>query len=234
MIEDFFKRLVRQRVSSATVGVKGKAYSARARAQAKAASSFNKAVDAPINKVKGGVKAKAKGVKMPKKGKGPPKGGGGGGGAPQAQKKPKEKKSSGGGMGLFSKKKGAPVEEAPMVEPEAEYGDKTQFIQVVQERPKECVGWVVALNGPLKGLDFRLVTGKNVIGTAADTDIVLTDQYMSSRHAVIRHEEGNFVIVDLDSTNGTFVNDERKAKEELIDNDRIRIGRTEMKFKSLY
>ena len=78
------------------------------------------------------------------------------------------------------------------------------------------------------------LSGKNIVGTAADSDIVLTDQYMSSRHAVIRYEDGIFVIVDLDSTNGTYVNDDRCSKEELIDNDRLRVGRTELKFKSLY
>jgi len=73
-----------------------------------------------------------------------------------------------------------------------------------------------------------------VLGTAADSEIVLTDAYMSARHAVIRHEDGNFMLVDLDSTNGTFVNDARVSKEELIDNDRIRVGKTDLKFKSLY
>lgn len=227
MIDEFFKRLIRQRVSGATVGVKGKIYSAQARAQSKASSAFNKAIDKPIDKVKAGAKGAAE------KAKGKVQGNAGGHAGSKAAA-PAQKKDEG-SMGLFGKKKGgegAAPQPAPEAEPE--FGEKTQFIQVVQERPKECVGWVVALNGPLKGLDFRLVTGKNVIGTAADTDIVLTDQYMSARHAVIRHEEGTFVLVDLDSTNGTFVNDTRCSKEELIDNDRIRLGRTELKFKSLY
>jgi hypothetical protein len=91
-----------------------------------------------------------------------------------------------------------------------------------------------SVNGALKGHDFRLRDGKNMIGTAADADVVLTDQYMSARHAVIRHEDGVFMIVDLDSTNGTYVNDSRISKEEIIDNDRVRLGRTELRFKALY
>ena len=140
-------------------------------------------------------------------------------------------------MGLFGGKKGGPEEPPPQqggAEPEAEFGDKTQIFSVVEERPTECVGWVVVLNGAQRGQDFRLVPGRNVVGTAADVDIVLTDQYMSSRHAVIRYEEGNFMLVDLDSTNGSCVNDQRCSKEELIDNDKLRFGRTELKFKSLY
>jgi pSer/pThr/pTyr-binding forkhead associated (FHA) protein len=78
------------------------------------------------------------------------------------------------------------------------------------------------------------VTGRNVVGVAADCDIVLTDPYLSSKHMVIRHENGEFMLIDLDSTNGTFVNDKRVNKQELIDNDKVRLGRTEMKFKSLF
>ena len=57
---------------------------------------------------------------------------------------------------------------------------------------------------------------------------------MSARHAVLRHEEGSFVLLDLDSTNGSFVNDKQVSKEELIDNDRVRLGKSDLKFKSLY
>ena len=114
---------------------------------------------------------------------------------------------------------------------------KTQAIDVssmVDDRAQDVVGWIVCLNGALRGRDFRLVTGRNVIGTAADCDIVLTDPYLSSKHVVVRHENGVFMLIDLDSTNGCFVNDRRVNKQELIDNDKIRIGRTEMKFKSLF
>ena len=98
---------------------------------------------------------------------------------------------------------------------------------------KPVVGWVVVMNGELRGRDFRLVDGKNVMGTAADCDVVLTDPYLSSKHAVIRHENGVFTLVDLDSTNGTYLNERRVSKEDLIDNDKVRLGRSEMKFKSV-
>lgn len=93
------------------------------------------------------------------------------------------------------------------------------------------VGWVVALNGAHNGEDFRLHPGKNTVGTAADADIVLTDKKISRKHAVIRYEGGQFVLNDLDSSNGTFVNDEKVAKQELIDNDTLRFGDIEFEFK---
>ena len=91
----------------------------------------------------------------------------------------------------------------------------------------------MARNGNHRGQDFRLYPGKNVVGTAADCDLVVTDPYLSARHMTISYENGNFVALDLDSKNGTYVNQKRITKEELIDNDTIRLGKTEFKFKSL-
>ena len=95
------------------------------------------------------------------------------------------------------------------------------------------VGWVVALNGEHKGEDFRLRPGKNVIGSAADCDVVLTDKKISRKHATIRYESGEFQIADLDSSNGTFVNDEKLQKHDLIDNDIVKLGDIELEFKCL-
>jgi hypothetical protein len=95
----------------------------------------------------------------------------------------------------------------------------------------KCVGWIVAINGQHSGEDFRLTSGKNTIGTASDADIVLTDKKLSRKHAVIRYEGGEFVVSDLDSSNGTYVNDEKVQKHDLIDNDIIKLGDVEFEFK---
>ena len=76
--------------------------------------------------------------------------------------------------------------------------------------------------------------GVNHIGAGADNDIVITDEYLSSRHAAIRYEDGRYEFKDNDSTNGSFLNEKRVTKDELIDNDTIRLGRTELRFKALY
>ena len=99
------------------------------------------------------------------------------------------------------------------------------------DKSREVCGWMVALNGQHKGEDFRLRVGKNVIGTAADCDIVLTDKKVSRKHATIRYEGGEFQIADLDSSNGTHVNDEKVQKHDLIDNDVIKLGDIEFEFK---
>ncbi len=115
--------------------------------------------------------------------------------------------------------------------------ERTQAIDIrglEKAQQQQVVGWIVAQSGNHRGMDFRLFDGKNVIGTAANCDLVVTDPYLSARHCTIRYENGNFMIIDLDSRNGTYVNQKRISKEELIDNDTVRLGKTEFKFKALY
>lgn len=103
------------------------------------------------------------------------------------------------------------------------------------KRKSPVVGWFVALTGQQKGEDFRIRDGPNTIGSAADADIVLRDAGICGRHASLRYKDQKFTITDLDSTSGTFLNDRTEpiAREELKDNDVIRIGEVTLKFKSL-
>ena len=107
---------------------------------------------------------------------------------------------------------------------------------MVADKPKApVVGWFVVLTGPQKGEDFRIREGPNIIGSAADADIVLDDGAISGKHASLRYKDQKFTITDLDSTNGTFLNDRTDpiAREELKDNDIIRMGEVTLKFKCL-
>ena len=117
-----------------------------------------------------------------------------------------------------------------------ESGEKTVALNLdaLNTVQRTVVGWIVAQNGNHRGEDFRIYDGKKILGTAADCDIVITDPFLSAKHCTIRHENGNFQVTDLDSMNGTFVNQKRCTKSDLIDNDTIRLGRTEFKFKSLF
>ncbi len=108
-------------------------------------------------------------------------------------------------------------------------------VMLADKRKAPVVGWFVALTGPQQGEDFRIREGPNTIGSASDADIVLRDSAISGKHASLRYKDQKFTITDLDSTNGTFLNDRADpiAREELKDNDTIRIGDVTLKFKSL-
>ncbi|QDU64806.1 Response regulator PleD [Planctomycetes bacterium Pan216] len=71
-----------------------------------------------------------------------------------------------------------------------------------------------------------------VIGRGKECQIELEDTAVSRQHAKIEPKLGNYVLADLDSTNGTFVNDEAIEKRFLVAGDLVRIGSTIMKFLS--
>jgi pSer/pThr/pTyr-binding forkhead associated (FHA) protein len=63
--------------------------------------------------------------------------------------------------------------------------------------------------------------------------VVIRDPAVSSQHASLRYEDSKFYLTDLDSSNGTFVNDTKIARHELKDNDVVRLGEVTLKFKCL-
>jgi len=68
--------------------------------------------------------------------------------------------------------------------------------------------------GPNAG-SFFPISSDTTIGRANDNDIVLNVKTVSGYHCKISIEDGQFILRDLDSTNGTKVND-RKAKKSII------------------
>ncbi|HTE56141.1 MAG TPA: FHA domain-containing protein [Kofleriaceae bacterium] len=96
----------------------------------------------------------------------------------------------------------------------------------------QLCGWLVGLKGAQRGELFTLEPVTS-IGTDPGCTVVLFDSYMSSRHCEIRAEGGQWVLRDLRSTNGTYVNDKRIEQHELVDSDFIKLGQSVVKFKSL-
>lgn len=63
------------------------------------------------------------------------------------------------------------------------------------------------------------------IGRARDNDIILENLSVSRNHARIRHENGQYVLIDLNSANGLYVNGVRVNRAELVDGDIVSIGK---------
>jgi adenylate cyclase len=70
-----------------------------------------------------------------------------------------------------------------------------------------------------------------IIGRSPDSDIQLDDSSASLTHALIDKENGDFILRDLGSTNGTFLNKKRVTESELKSGDVIMIGRHFLFFK---
>ena len=94
---------------------------------------------------------------------------------------------------------------------------------------------LLVVSGACEG-DFYLL-GKQtvVIGRGERCPIQIVDDAVSRRHLEIRREnEGGYVAADLESANGTLVNDQPiGAGSPLADGDLIRIGGTQMMFSSV-
>jgi pSer/pThr/pTyr-binding forkhead associated (FHA) protein len=68
-----------------------------------------------------------------------------------------------------------------------------------------------------------------LIGRASDCQLLLDDDYVSTRHARISRAASGYQVEDLGSTNGTFVNNQRiSAATPFASGDVLRIGRTLM------
>jgi hypothetical protein len=80
----------------------------------------------------------------------------------------------------------------------------------------------------------RLPLGRNVItiGRSTSSDVVLDDANVSRAHAEIRPEGDGWLVVDLDSTNGTRVNGSPIRQRRLSDGDQIAVGSSTLRFEA--
>jgi two-component system cell cycle response regulator len=88
---------------------------------------------------------------------------------------------------------------------------------------------LVVMSGERVGVRVS-VQGNIVIGRDADAGLTLPDQGVSSRHAVVQDRGDSFAVVDLDSTNGIFVNGTKTQEAELENGDKITFGTTIVRF----
>ena len=113
---------------------------------------------------------------------------------------------------------------------DADYDSKTR-ITGLEERTVSSFGQscLVVLHAPVHtelGRRYSLDKDVTTIGRGRDNDIVLVSDCVSRQHARIERRGEAMYIVDLASTNGTFINEERKPIRErrLARGDQLRIG----------
>jgi two-component system, cell cycle response regulator len=99
------------------------------------------------------------------------------------------------------------------------------------------VGCLVVIHAPVQnelGRRYVLAKDTTTIGRGRDNDIVLPSDCVSRRHARLEQRAGNLFVVDLASTNGSFVNDDVHAVRErqLERGDRVKVGDTIFKYLS--
>jgi len=76
----------------------------------------------------------------------------------------------------------------------------------------------------------ELDAGELIIGRGADAGLILNDRHASRLHARITSEPGHYLITDLNSGNGLYVNEERVKQKVLSNRDLIRVGHSRLLF----
>ncbi|MBN1574102.1 MAG: FHA domain-containing protein [Deltaproteobacteria bacterium] len=105
---------------------------------------------------------------------------------------------------------------------------------LISERDRAPVtGWLVVTSGDRKGERFDIRGDEADVGRGTDCDVIIDHETVSGHHAKIRNEGGKYILYDLASRNGTFLNDKKISKAQLRDGDNITLGEMKFVFKSL-
>jgi pSer/pThr/pTyr-binding forkhead associated (FHA) protein len=87
--------------------------------------------------------------------------------------------------------------------------------------------FLVVTAGALKGTSLDLAQQQITLGRANDATLVLNDDYASSRHARIFPQDGQWIVEDLGSTNGTYLDRQKVTRPMPVPlGVPIRIGKT--------
>jgi diguanylate cyclase (GGDEF)-like protein len=112
-------------------------------------------------------------------------------------------------------------------------GEKTRVTDAVAIKPAESAQDVLVLiypPGPNLGRKYELKGKVITLGRDPTSDILVSSDSVSRRHARLSMEEGRRIITDLESTNGSYVADQPIISQVLRNGDQIKIGDTIFKY----
>lgn len=104
-------------------------------------------------------------------------------------------------------------------------GDRHQLVSAPPPGKRAEQAYIIVIAGPNVGEMYKVGTGGD-IGRGQDAEFRLTDTEISRRHATLIVKEGNVVLQDLGSTNGTLINGTSVKLQKLNDGDKIQVGTT--------
>ncbi len=112
------------------------------------------------------------------------------------------------------------------------YKSATPHMAMPVSIPAPIDAQLQGIGGPVAGQVFALLT-ENAIGRVMGNQIVVPSGRLSKRHARVMFTNGEFVLVDLGSTNGTIVNGKPVHSHVLADGDLVEIGDAVFRFQSV-
>jgi pSer/pThr/pTyr-binding forkhead associated (FHA) protein len=95
--------------------------------------------------------------------------------------------------------------------------------------------WILQSSGTgTPPIRFRMSSGTvKTVGRASHADIVIDTSLVSRLHCRLEAHLDRIDVIDLTSTNGTFINDARIERGQLTGGDRLRVGRMELQVERL-
>jgi len=96
--------------------------------------------------------------------------------------------------------------------------------EIVAQLPKNSA-MLLVLAGANKGARFLINGDSTSIGRDPQSEIFLDDVTVSRKHAEVVKDGDNYVIVDLGSLNGTYLNSQPSNRERLVVGDEVQIGK---------
>ena len=121
-------------------------------------------------------------------------------------------------------------EEATLINSEAEL-EMTLLQMSVPSALNDTSGPRLVIHAPDRTWELLLQDDSYTIGRATTNDLVLDYAKISRNHGRIERKGGDFILRDLQSTNGTLIGDHRIEQHRLANGDTIRIGPTRIVFK---
>jgi hypothetical protein len=92
---------------------------------------------------------------------------------------------------------------------------------------------LVVTAGEKIGTEIALAGRQLTIGRAGDSDLVVDDEYTSTHHAKLVFINGEWLVQDLDSTNGTLLDGKKVTTTSVVPmNTQVRVGKTSFELRA--
>jgi type II secretory pathway predicted ATPase ExeA len=126
---------------------------------------------------------------------------------------------------------------------ELQWVEFTERMRAQERHPEVSGKFVNAADRPLARLEvlfrdqlvaeYRLKTGRTIIGRTADNDVQINSRFISRHHAQVVSDHKSSVLEDLNSTNGVFIRSQRVKQQALADGDVIQLGEHKLLYRDM-
>ncbi|MBI3354171.1 MAG: FHA domain-containing protein [Nitrospirae bacterium] len=108
---------------------------------------------------------------------------------------------------------------------------RTKAMPSIKTGQKEKKVYLTVVEGENFGEEYECKDKETAIGRSSGNDIVIKDEGISRRHCVIEPATSAYVLKDLNSTNGTFLNNKKILLSVVLKHgDKIKVGKTTLQF----